>query len=271
MNGIEQDAIYQNSVSFDLSDRGLLLGDGVFDTSLVIDGQIVQRELHLARLLCDAKSIELDVEPDRLARFISGAVPSSANGTLRITITRGPAPRGLEINASVRPTLLSKISPLSPIIQHAPTTLMTSAIRRNSTSPASRHKTLAYIDNIMARRGAIESGFDDALFLNEAGKVCCATSGNLFFAIGNKLVTPPVLDGVLPGTVRAWLFGNVAQIGMEIVEASLTLDSAKAADFIVMTNSLRLFCPVTKIDDAILPASLPPVFKLVSRLMLENR
>ena len=270
MNRIEQDVIDQNAVPFDLSDRGLLLGDGVFDTSLVIDGQMVQRELHLARLLCDATSIGLDVKPDRLERFISRAVPTSTNGTLRITITRGPALRGLEINAHVRPTLLSNISPLRPDIQHAPTTLMTSSIRRNSTSPASQHKTLAYIDNIIARRGAIESGFDDALFLNETGKVCCATSGNLFFYIGNKLLTPPVLDGVLPGTVRAWLFGNAAQIGMELVEASLTLDSAKAADFIVMTNSLRLFCPVTKIDDAIFPTSLPPVFKLASRLMSEN-
>lgn len=270
MNRIEQDAVDQNAVLFDLSDRGLLLGDGVFDTSLVIDGQMVQRERHLARLLSDAKAIGLDVKPDRLERFISEALPPRANGAFRITITRGPAPRGLDLRARVRPTLLGKVSPLNPDIQQAPTTLMTSAIRRNSTSPTSRHKTLAYMDNILARRGAVESGFDDALFLNETGKVCCATSGNLFFAIGDKLVTPPVLDGVLPGTVRAWLFEHAAQIGIELVEASLTLEEAKAADFVLMTNALRLFSPVTKIDDATFPGQLRSAFKLASKMMLES-
>ncbi|MEL6363073.1 MAG: aminotransferase class IV [Pseudomonadota bacterium] len=270
MNRIEQDATDQNAVPFDLSDRGLLLGDGVFDTSLVIEGQIVQRGLHLARLLRDAQAIGLNVSADRLERFISEALPRRANGAFRITITRGPAPRGLDLSPNVRPTILSKLAPINPDIQHAPTTLMTSAIRRNSSSPTSRHKTLAYMDNILARRAAVERGFDDALFLNETGKVCCATSGNLFFAVGEKLVTPPILDGVLPGTVRAWLVDNAAQIELDLIEASLTLEEAKAADFVLMTNSLRLFSPVTKIDGATFPGQLPSAFKLASRLMLET-
>ncbi|MEQ3745239.1 MAG: aminotransferase class IV [Henriciella sp.] len=270
MNRIEQDATDQNAVLFDLSDRGLLLGDGVFDTSLVIDGQMVQRDLHVARLLRDAQAIGLDVSPDRLAQFTAEALAPDANGAFRITITRGPAPRGLDLSASVRPTLLSKLSPINPDIQHAPTALMTSVIRRNSTSPTSLHKTLAYMDNILARHAAVQNGFDDALFLNEKGKVCCATSGNLFFAIGDKLVTPPVLDGALPGTVRAWLFDKAAQIGLGLVEASLPLEEAKAAEFVLMTNSLRLFSPVTKIDGATFPGQLPAAFKLASRLMLEK-
>ena len=270
MNRIEQDATDQNTVLFDLSDRGLLLGDGVFDTSLVIDGQMVQRDLHVARLLRDAQAIGLDVSPDRLAQFIAEALAPDANGAFRITITRGPAPRGLELSVNVRPTLLSKLSPINPDIQYAPRTLMTSTIRRNSSSPTARHKTLAYMDNILARRAAVERGFDDALFLNETGKVCCATSGNLFFAVGEKLVTPPILDGVLPGTVRAWLVDNAAQIELDLIEASLTLEEAKAADFVLMTNSLRLFSPVTKIDGATFPGQLPSAFKLASRLMLET-
>ena len=270
MNRIEQDATDHNAALFDLSDRGLLLGDGVFDTSLVIDGQMVQRDLHVGRLLRDAQAIGLDVSPDRLEQFIAEALAPDANGAFRITITRGPAPRGLELSVNVRPTLLSKLSPINPDIQYAPRTLMTSTIRRNSSSPTARHKTLAYMDNILARRAAVETGFDDALFLNETGNVCCATSGNLFFAIGDKLVTPPVLDGVLPGTVRAWLLDKAAQIGMDLVEASLTLEEVKAADFVLMTNSLRLFSPVTKIDGATFPGQMPSAFKLASRLMLES-
>ena len=120
MNGIEQDATDQNAVLFDLSDRGLLLGDGVFDTSLVIDGQMVQKDLHLARLLRDAQAIGLDVSPDRIARFIAQVLSPGANGAFRITITRGPAPRGLDLSVTVRPTLLSKLSAINPSCAMAP-------------------------------------------------------------------------------------------------------------------------------------------------------
>ena len=47
----------QHSEAFDLRDRGLLLADGVFDTSLVRDGQVVLRTTHLDRLVEGATAL----------------------------------------------------------------------------------------------------------------------------------------------------------------------------------------------------------------------
>ena len=90
-------------------------------------------------------------------------------------------------------------------------------------------------------------GCGDALFLNEAGRIACAGTGNLFLLRGAELATPPSSEGVLDGVARGVLLGLAGEIGLDPVERPMAIAELEAADAVLATNSLRLLAPVTAI------------------------
>lgn len=239
-------------VPFDVADRGLLLGDGVFDTSLVLGGRMVWRAAHLARLRSHAAVLGFDVEAARLEAAVDGALATLAGGhaALRITVTRGPGPRGLAPTGEARPTILAAVAPLTSSSLFAPVRLHPTTVRRNESSPLSRVKSLGYGDAVLAAAEARAAGFDDAVFLNGAGHVACAGTANVFAIFGRELATPPLEDGILDGIARRVLLAAAEDIGLVPVERSLTLGELEAAPIVVCTSSLRLVSVVTALGVA---------------------
>lgn len=230
--------------AFDLADRGLTLGDGVFDTALARDGRIVLEDAHIARLVDAAATLGFPLDPARIRqamRAVAGAHPLAA---IRTTVTRGSGPRGLAPPAAPAPCLWASAAPLADDFAFAPLRLHPTAIRRNDTSPASRLKTLGYLDAVLAAREARGRGFDEALFLNTRERVACAGTGNLFALFGTRLVTPPLSDGVLAGIVRAEILARAGEWGFAPSEQSLTPADLIEAEAVFVTNSLRLLAPV---------------------------
>ncbi|MEM9225464.1 MAG: aminotransferase class IV [Pseudomonadota bacterium] len=234
---------------FDLSDRGLLLADGVLDTSLVIKGEMFLQSAHLDRLIRDAAALDIDIEREEIEAFVKETLGPDTTGALRLTVTRGPGERGLTGKAHGAPTLIAAVAPLDETRQFAPLSLQTSAITRNPASITAAHKTLAYTDNIVAARRAQAAGFDEALFLNTSGQVACAATGNIFIREGETLVTPPIGDGALSGVMRGWLLESAPASGFAVAEDTLCPDRLNTADQVFMTNSLRLIAPVSRVDD----------------------
>lgn len=228
--------------AFDLTDRGLLLGDGVFDTALVLGGRIFRNDAHLERLVVAARELGIDVDGDAIRRAGEALASRGQEGVLRTNVTRGPGPRGLRPRSPQCPTLFAILAPLPENVFFAPLTLAVATIRRNESSPTSRLKTLNYLDAVLAAGAAAAAGFDEALFLNCAGKVACAATANIFAVLGGEIVTPPVADGVLPGIVRGFI---LSECGAR--ERSLDLAELLAADAVFVTSSLRLVAPVTRI------------------------
>ena len=108
-------------VSFDVADRGLLLGDGVFDTSLVLAGTMVWRPAHVARLVAAAATLGLRGRPrPHIAAGIDAVLDQASHGTLRVTVTRGAGPRGLAPPADPKPSILVALAPLRPQALFAP-------------------------------------------------------------------------------------------------------------------------------------------------------
>ncbi|MDG5494581.1 MULTISPECIES: aminotransferase class IV [Azospirillaceae] len=190
------------------SDRGLTLGDGLFETIAVKAGAPLRLEAHCQRLRSGADFLGLRVPlaDDALANAVAGIV--AANGlhdaAVRLTLTAGPAPRGLPRPAMLAPTLLLTAGPLPGELPPARLIIATRTCR-NEHSPLSRLKTLNYLDSIIARNEAQARGADDAILLNSRGQVAEASAANLFVRLDGHWLTPPVSDGALPGTMRAAL------------------------------------------------------------------
>ncbi len=230
-----------------MADRGLLLGDGVFDTSLVLAGTMVWRAAHVARLVAAAATLGFAVDPARIEAAITALLMQTTHGTLRLTLTRGVGPRGLAPPTEAKPSLLASMTPPRPQALFAPLKLHVTAIRRNETSPVARMKSLNYLDGVLASREALTAGCDDALFLDTRGRVACTSVGNLFVLIGDTLVTPPVEDGIVPGIARGVLLQTCDDLGLEPIERTLSPDDLERADEVLVTNSLRLVAPVRAI------------------------
>jgi len=139
----------------------------------------------------------------------------------------------------VAPTVIVRVSPYEPRTSgQRGLAAVFSSIRRNESSPLSRVKSLSYADNVLARLEARRRGADDAILLNTAGEVCCASAANLFVADGGTLVTPPVESGALPGVTRRCLLELAAARGITAREARVLREDLSAADEAFLTNTV---------------------------------
>jgi branched-chain amino acid aminotransferase len=223
----------------DPSDRGFLLGDGVFETIRAEAGAARHLPLHLARLRAGAAvlGIPLAWADGAIADAVASVLAASklAEAAVRITLTGGPGPRGVLPAPDPRPTVLVAAAPLPPKLPPARLVIARSTCR-NEASPLARIKSLNYGDSILARREAAARGADDAILLNTRGAVAEATAANLFVLFDEgPAATPPVADGALPGILR----GRLLAAGLA-VERRLNPDDLRAGARIVLGNSLGL-------------------------------
>ncbi len=236
--------VEREDARIDPADRGFTLGDGLFETIRAEAGCAAYLDRHLKRLKEGAQVLGIPLSwPDAAIEAALTALLAAEGlreAALRLTLTRGPGPRGIVPPAEPHPTLMITAGPLPPPAGPARLVIAT-VTRRNEMSPLARLKTLNFLDNILARREAAERGADDAILLNTAGRVAEATAANLFVLKDGVWVTPPVEDGALPGIARGRLLEQGA------VEASLEPADLARAAAAFLSNSLGLR-PVAAID-----------------------
>ncbi len=241
--------IEEASARFDLADRGLLLGDGLFETLPAFNGLPFLLDAHLDRMIRAADRLGLSLERARLSAAICElAEVDPAPCVIRLTVTRGSGPRGLMPPKTLNPLVFSTRAPWNPNLVFGSMTVATSSIRRNPTSPASSMKTLAYLDNVMGLQEAQMKGADDALFLSPDGCVACTSMANLFIIKGNSLATPPLSGSVLPGIMRQWMIDQAQDLGIEVSEKDLYPDDLLHADGVFSTNSVRFLTRISALD-----------------------
>jgi branched-chain amino acid aminotransferase len=225
-----------------IADRGLLLGDGLFETMPVHRRRVFDLDAHLERLASGLNLLNLAGDVD-LANLRAGiadylAAEDMASAVLRVTITRGLGPRGLVSPETPCPTVLMTLSPM-PAARKEPLSLHISTVtRRNEFSALSRIKALPYLDNVLALQEAREHGADEALLLNTRGNIACASVANVFALRGGRLETPPISDGALPGTMRALVLQLAKEAGLAAAEKSLQVEDLAAVDEVFTTNSI---------------------------------
>lgn len=245
-----------------VTDRGFALGDGLFETILARGGAPARLSAHLARLRRGAATLNLPVPYDdtTLAKALAETLAANGleDGVLRLTLSRGPAARGLVPAGEITPTLVITASDMPPPPPPARAVIAT-VTRRNELSPLSRCKSLCYLDNILARQEAEAKGANEALLLNTRGRLAEATIANLFLVLEGRLLTPPVGDGALPGTLRCALLD-----GHEGIEFSLNPGDLSRATEGFLTNSLGVR-PLLSVDGA--PLGSGEIGPLTARLM----
>ena len=256
LNGSIADA---GEARIDPADRGFLLGDGLFETMLARNGHAVFLEEHLLRLMRGAETIGLVLpySPEELAEAClslleANDLQEAERAALRLTLTRGPGPRGLALPPEPRPTVLIGATPAAPPPERLSAAIVTP--RRNPWSPSARLKALPYLDNVLAKEEAREKSAGEALMLDTSGHVACASAANLFIWEGDTLLTPPDRGAILPGITRAAVLELAPDLGIEAREEEITPARLVEADGAFLTNSLMGLVPLSRVDGREIPA-----------------
>ena len=206
-----------DALSLPLSDRGLQLAAGLFETVLIRDGQPQLLNAHYRRW-CEGAAVLGMATPPTLpmlqalideASQRAGLKTASSHGALRLNWSRdGAAARGIQLSTGApdpeQHRFWLTLSPHQPSFA-AVRTWISRHERRNASSRLSRCKTFAYGQAIQARREAIEHGADEGLLLSTTGELCCASTANLLVHRQGQWLTPPLSSGCLPGVMRQQL------------------------------------------------------------------
>lgn len=240
-------------------DRGFLIGDGVFETMKVTDGRIRYSAAHRDRFEAACAALDLDCpagwgDVEAAARDLPDA------STLRLTLTRGPGPRGIGPVKELKPRLfLADFPPVSPPESLC---LRTVSIRRSPSSLACRHKTLSYADNAAARREAVASGADMALLLTTEGHVSGADCANLFWIEGETLCTPSAECAIRPGVMREAVTFAARDAGVTVRKGEFPPAALASAGAVFVTNAAMGLVPVRAIDGRTFSESHPAMLRL---------
>lgn len=184
-------------------DHGFTVGDGVFETLQVKNGQAFALTRHLRRLKHSGELLGIKIpETDYLKTVANEVIKANkdlSNGRLRITVTSGDGPLGSDRN-SEKPTLVIAISGLPKWSERAKVASI--KMPRNHLSPLSGAKTTSYAENVLALANAKAQEADEAIVPNVAGNICEGTGSNFFAVIDGQIITPPLTSGCLAGITR---------------------------------------------------------------------
>ncbi|HKK21311.1 MAG TPA: aminotransferase class IV, partial [candidate division Zixibacteria bacterium] len=211
-------------------DNAVLYGEGLFETFLGIDERPIFLREHLIRLRRGAKLLGLNipVPQKQLIGWITNALKAHPSHTkqLRLTLTAGESPRYTGHRG--KPQVISGVAPYT--FPDRPFKLMVADYRVDQDSEFRRIKTISYAIHAAALGMARRRKCDDALLMNERGKIAEASSANIFWVKKGRIFTPPVASGCLIGVTRAHVLEESVRLGIPIAEKDCTLEQLGTAD-----------------------------------------
>lgn len=246
-----------------VTDRGFLLGDGVFETLRTYKGRLFSLEEHLDRLEASLSGIRMDAPPRRdevreWARATTAAARVDAADdvefVVRITVTRGRGPHGMSPKGAGPPQvyILARPLPAAPTALYEEgmrvVTARTRRVHRAAQDPTI--KALSALNLILARAEADDAGADEALLCDEDGDYLEASAANLLVLHDGEFWTPRGEDGVLEGVTMRHVIALLQREGHTAHRAPIPPDVLRAADEVLLTFTTREVVPVVAVDGA---------------------
>jgi len=253
---LDGELVDESSAKISVFDHGLLYGDGVFEGIRFYNRRIFRLEEHIKRLFDSARAIVLDLPwtQEEVCRFTVETVAANGldDGYIRLVVTRGAGGLGLNPYLCKRPSMFIIASTISLYpTEHYENGLSVITCATRRPAPAAlmpQVKSLNYLNNVMAKIEAIQAGALEAVMLNEQGYIAECTGDNLFLIRDGVLYTPLVSDGALDGITRRVILELAADLGIPVVERSLTRYDVFVADECFLTGTAAEVIPVVALD-----------------------
>ena len=235
------------------TDRGLLYGDGVFETLAVVAGQLCYPERHLQRLQTGCERLGMaPVDEPRLLQECRVLIERAPQAVIKIIITRGSGGRGY------RPPLPSQVTrilqlhdwpdyPESCRVEGVRTRICQTRMGRNELLAGIKH--LNRLEQVMARREWDDAAIREGLMLDSGGRLIEGTMSNVFLVKDGVLLTPDLQSCGVAGIIRARVLELAEEHAIAASIQALDLSDLQQAEEVFVCNSLTGIWPVTGVDE----------------------
>lgn len=242
------------------NDLALTRGVAVFETFRISNNRVFLYDEHVARLKNSLKAlcINWQVDDKVLTNWIADIakfIDPRHDGQIRITVTGGVErpqtliylheigkQKALECSAEVSKNYYRQIP-------------------EYFYQTGRRIKTIDYVASYMAGSMAGGKPMENVL-LSPDGFVCETFMANIFWSKGNKVFTPPLSLGILPGVTRAYLREK-----FKVNEKLARESELEAADEIWLSSSVRNIRPLNRLNEAIKPGLNGAFYKKIIKTM----
>jgi branched-subunit amino acid aminotransferase/4-amino-4-deoxychorismate lyase len=236
-------------------DRGLLHGDGAYDTWRTYDGAPFAVAAHLRRLAAAARLLGLPPPGsvatwERRTRLLAGR-NGLRNAAVRLTISRGDAGELPVPTRRARATVLLTTRPIPPDLPHRQTDGIAAVLLpfpRDAAPPWGGLKLIGHASLVVGRRLAARRGAAEGLYVTPTGEVTEATTASLFMVERGAVVTPPLASGVLPGVTRALVLQLARRADLRVREERIPVARLRRATEVFLTASTVEILPVARLD-----------------------
>jgi len=267
----------ESQAKLSVFDHGLLYGDGVFEGIRSYNGLVFKLKEHINRLYESAHTIMLKIplSKEQISKAVIDALRANKlkDAYIRLVVTRGEGDLGLDPRKCLKPTVFiiaDKIKLYPERFYKEGMEIVTVPTQRNTAEALNPQiKSLNYLNNILAKIEAINSGVEEAVMLNAQGYVAECTGDNIFIIKKSALITPPIYMGALRGITRQAVLDLAKKAGIVVKEEVLTRHDLFNADECFLTGTAAEIVPVVKIDGRIIGDAKPG--KMTLKLLADFR
>jgi aminodeoxychorismate lyase len=234
-------------------DRGFLYGDGLFETIRAMDGRLPLWESHWSRLRRGLEALQLPVVSGKDLHGHARELLRRnrlRDAIVRISVARGTGVRGYSPRGADRPTWVISARP-APALDEAlpaPYRLHTASLRVMAGDCLAAFKTSSKLLHVLARAEAEQAGANDALVLNQHGRVAETASANIFWFEADRVCTPPLSEGGLAGVTRAFVMAIHSRTGSRCIEMEQDREGLIRSAGVFLTSSGLGVVEVTALD-----------------------
>jgi D-alanine transaminase len=236
-------------------DRGLLHGDGLYDTWRTYDGEPFAVAAHLRRLAAAARQLRLPPPGPATAWTRRARRLVARNGlrdaTIRLTITRGVAGDFLVPDRPAPPTRLLTVRRLPHDLAEQQARGIAAVLLpfpRDVAPPWGGLKLLGHPSAVVGRMIALRRGAREGLYVTPHGEVTEGTTSNLFLVEDDGVLTAPATGEVLGGVTRDLVLRLARREGIPVHEERIATARLRRAREVFVTASTVEILPVVRLD-----------------------
>lgn len=244
-----------------VTDRGLQYGDGLFETLLYLDGELVLQKEHLVRLQRDAVRLHLNIDHKKLQFELDGFLKalktkSVSCGIVKIIVTRQFTRRGYGFDKKSGSNILLQF--FSGLIypkanrKGISITLLPEHLAINHSLVGIKH--LNRLEQVLAQRHLHRPftrgiAYQEGLLLDQQQAVVEGVHSNLFMVKDNVIITPLLDRCGVQGVMRDFILQSACKaLKIPTREQRISLAELLQADEVFMCNSVYGIWPVIQWD-----------------------
>ena len=232
------DLLMKEEFSLRIDNRSFLYSDGFFETIKVINFKCINFSYHYNRIekSCNLFKFNFNVSESVLNTLLEKLATENniIGGRIRVVFFRDSGGKYLPLNNSS--SFVAEIESGQNSFSFNENGLEIGLYNRikKGINPLSNCKSTSAPISVFASMYAKENNLDDCLLVNSDNNVIQSTNSNLFIVSDNCLITPPILDACVSGTMRSFILQN-----FEVLERSITEHELLDADELFLTNAIQ--------------------------------